>query len=253
VGWSYFGTDGKPCLHKDRYHRSEARYDERGNEVEWTCFGVDEQPCTHKDGYHMLTKLYDPRGRKREETGFGPSGSRTVVRQYDEGKIRLATWHTDETARRRFGPHAAQRRQEFDEDGRVVQERFTDAAAVPVQTAAGYSRFQVEYDPEGPPRRLYFDKAGQAVPTQVRVQGIEPGSRGEKLRLQTGDVLVRYDGKPVTQAEAFEWQHKEEASPARPRPLVLRRNGKEEIVSLPPGPHGLDLLDVAKPPAEPSP
>src|SRR5262249_13398373 len=40
---AYFGLDGKPCLHKDGYHRWTARYDERGNRIEEAYFGGDEK------------------------------------------------------------------------------------------------------------------------------------------------------------------------------------------------------------------
>ena len=38
---SYFGTDGKPCLHKDGYAGWKATYDERGNETSRSYFGTD--------------------------------------------------------------------------------------------------------------------------------------------------------------------------------------------------------------------
>jgi S1-C subfamily serine protease len=61
---------------------------------------------------------------------------------------------------------------------------------------------------------------------------------------QAGDVLVRYDGRPVTQAVLFDTGRAGE-SPASPRPLVVLRQGKERSFPLPSGPHGLELLDEA--------
>ena len=48
---SYFGTDGKPCLHKDGYAGWKATYDERGNQTSESYFGTDGKPCLNKDGY----------------------------------------------------------------------------------------------------------------------------------------------------------------------------------------------------------
>ncbi len=43
---SYFGVDGKPCLHKEGFAKVTWRYDERGNQIETSCFGIDGEPLS---------------------------------------------------------------------------------------------------------------------------------------------------------------------------------------------------------------
>jgi hypothetical protein len=44
---SYFGIDGKPCLHKDGYAKLTQVHDERGNLIGQSFLGVDGKPCLH--------------------------------------------------------------------------------------------------------------------------------------------------------------------------------------------------------------
>jgi serine protease Do len=72
-----------------------------------------------------------------------------------------------------------------------------------------------------------------------------PGSAADRLKLQAGDVVLRYDGKPVTQAHllirAFAAN---KGGPARP--LVVLRGGKELTLQAP-SPLGVAFEDVAQP------
>ena len=63
---SYFGTDGKPCLHKDGYAGWKSTFDERGNETSVSYFGTDGKPCLNKDG---ICRMEGPlrRAGKRDE------------------------------------------------------------------------------------------------------------------------------------------------------------------------------------------
>jgi hypothetical protein len=71
---AYFGLDGKPCLHKEGYHRWIASYDERGNQVEGALFGPDGEPYLYKDGYHRWTISYDEEGKCLAAAYFGLDG-----------------------------------------------------------------------------------------------------------------------------------------------------------------------------------
>src|SRR5439155_22627650 len=80
VEMAYFGQDGKPCLHKEGYHRFTDRYDERGNRIEQAYFGLDGKPCLHKEGYHRLTARYDEGGRLADRTPFDGAGKQLRCR-----------------------------------------------------------------------------------------------------------------------------------------------------------------------------
>ena len=59
VTFAFFGTDGKPTLHKDGNAGYTARYDERGNQTEVTYLGLDGRPTVYKDGYARSTSRYE--------------------------------------------------------------------------------------------------------------------------------------------------------------------------------------------------
>ena len=50
---AYFGSDGKPTLQKNGYHKFTALYNERGNRIEERYFGLDNQPILSKAGFHL--------------------------------------------------------------------------------------------------------------------------------------------------------------------------------------------------------
>jgi len=74
---SYFGTDGKPTLHKDGYARFTSSYDQRGNRIEQACFDVKGKPALIKDGISVVKSVFDERGRKVSLTYYGLTGERT--------------------------------------------------------------------------------------------------------------------------------------------------------------------------------
>jgi S1-C subfamily serine protease len=117
-----------------------------------------------------------------------------------------------------------------------------------VLTRRGYARYTQAYDKEGQPaRRTYYDLAGKPVPTQVVVVRLAPGGQAERLGLKPGDVLLRYDGRPVAQAHLFLQSRQAEGSP--PRPLAVQRKDRTLTVEVPPGPLGMEVNDTVMPTA----
>src|SRR5262249_48016857 len=143
------------------------------------------------------------------------------------GYARVATEYDDRghpTRRTHFGP-----------DGKVTK------------TAAGYAVVVTRHDDRGRVAGAEFlDANGQPVRTRVVVARGAPGGVGARAGLRPGDVLERYDGRPVALSFTFlEWR--QEAPGSRPRELVLRRRGAEVTLPLPPGPLGAEVVDVARP------
>ena len=62
--------------------------------------------------------------------------------------------------------------------------------------------------------------------------------------MQPGDILVRYDGGPVTQTFRFIAGRQAEAKTDKPRPLVILRKDKELTVQVAPGLLGVQPSDV---------
>jgi YD repeat-containing protein len=78
-GWvlerRYFAADGKtPILHKDGHAVVRSRYDRRGRPIEESYLAADDKPTWLKSGIHRLTARYDVRGNQVETTHFGMDG-----------------------------------------------------------------------------------------------------------------------------------------------------------------------------------
>ena len=88
---SYFGTDGKPCLHKDGNAGWKASYDERGNKTSASYFGIDGKPCRHSDGNTGWKATYDERGNETSESFFDADGKlcRLTYGYAEEGALSM--------------------------------------------------------------------------------------------------------------------------------------------------------------------
>ena len=71
---SYYGIDGKPCLHKDGNAKWVSKYDERGNETETSFYGIDGNLCLCNYGYAKFTAQYDDRGNQIATFFYGVDG-----------------------------------------------------------------------------------------------------------------------------------------------------------------------------------
>jgi S1-C subfamily serine protease len=134
-------------------------------------------------------------------------------------------------------------------DGRVTEETYCGADGRAVQTRFGYARYTVTYGAQGQETaRAYYGLDGRRVQTRVTVLGVTAGGVGERVGLRAGDVLLRYDGQPVTQVVAFNRARGAAGKGAALKPLVVLREGEERTIPVPPGLDGVELLDVAAPP-----
>src|SRR5205807_658302 len=132
----------------------------------------------------------------------------------------------------------------FDEQQRVREVIYRDDSGQPVRTPDGYARFTVAYDSKGRPTgHTYYDQDGKQVSTRVVVVRVAPGSQGQRLGLLPGDILLRYDGQPVTQTDAFIRGRQAESKTDRPRPLVVRRKDRTFTIQVSPGLLGVNMKD----------
>jgi S1-C subfamily serine protease len=135
-------------------------------------------------------------------------------------------------------------RETFDEKGRAREMAFFSVDGKPVNTKRGDARFVVDRDGTGAEvGRRYYNAAGKQLYSRVVIDGVGPGSQAEKLGLQDGDMLLRYDGKPVGQMHAFVEGRKKEGKKDGARPLVVGRGGKTVTVQVSPGPLGVGLKE----------
>jgi S1-C subfamily serine protease len=134
----------------------------------------------------------------------------------------------------------------FDVWSRPREVLFCDDAGRPVLTRRGYSRYRQAYDEGRPAKRSYYDLAGKSVSTHVVVMKVAPGSQAQRLGLKAGDVLVRYDGRPVLQAGLFIRGRQAESKTAPPRSLVVQRQERLMILQVSPGLLGVEVDDAVK-------
>ena len=91
-------------------------------------------------------------------------------------------------------------------------------------------------------RRAFFDVNGAPVHTRVTIRKFEPGSNGQQLGLQVGDVFLSYDGVDVSNEHVF--KELELVRGERRRDLRIQRQGKVVTLEVRPGRlQGLDLVD----------
>jgi len=126
IGAAYFGTDDRPAMMRDGYHRLVARYDERERIVERTFYGVDGKPVALPAGYAIRRTKYDNRGEVTEESYFGPD-ERPVVTS--DGYHRLST--------------------RYDEHGHLIEKAFYGADEKLMVQTNGYAVVRMQYDDQG--------------------------------------------------------------------------------------------------------
>jgi YD repeat-containing protein len=223
VELAYLGIDGKPVLNPSGTAGWTARYDERGNRTEEAYFGTDGKPCLCKDGFAKLVLGYDERDNVAEMTYLGLDGKPVV---HKDGDARAA-WR-------------------YDERDNQVEAAFFDAEGKPTLLKKGYARWTARYD-ERDVRidQTYYDTTGSVLPVRVRVTQVLAKSQAEKAGLQVKDVVVSYDGEPITGLPQFLHAVRRRAAGEKSGPvrLAVRRGEKEVTVEVRPGPVGLILQE----------
>jgi S1-C subfamily serine protease len=83
------------------------------------------------------------------------------------------------------------------------------------------------------------------VSAQVVVVKVLKDSQAQRLGLESGDFLLRYDGRPITQVEPFIRGRQAESKTDPPQSLVVQRKDHTITVKVSPGLLGAQLSDVA--------
>jgi hypothetical protein len=221
---SYFGLDGKPGRLTLGHAKFVARYDGRGNRIEQSYFGPDGKPCLHRDGNHKFTARYDGRGHRIEMAFFGLDGALTLIR---EG---YARW----TAK-------------YDGRGNQTEQSYFGVDGQPLLNSNGFARFTWAYNDRNQLVDVAaFDTRGQPVELEVFLSHVTRGGQADRLGLRVGDVLLRYDGRPVANWARFVHGRRSEAAGGPPRPLEVLRQGKTLTVAVSPGLLGANLNNRTK-------
>jgi hypothetical protein len=128
----------------------------------------------------------------------------------------------------------------MDERGRLIEVATFDGNGRPAAASTGQARTVITRSPEGQVTgRSYFDATGRELYEQFEIDGVIPRGPGEKLGLRAGDVLVAYNGRPITSVSRLatleQQEPKEGAEADARRPLVVRRAGEQHIFQAPAG------------------
>ncbi len=200
-------TEGKPARSEDGYAKSRSAYDARGYRTEITYYDEHDGPTANKQGCAKVGTRYNDRGERIEWACFGTDGSSIVAKMYGFAK----------------------ERQIFDASGKLSQVYYIDANDGPVRGAKGYAKIKYSYDDLGrETKREFFDVDGTPVFTRVTIEKVEPDSKSRRVDLQTGDMIIAYDGQEVADNRRF--HELELISGERRRQLTIERAGR--ILSL---------------------
>jgi YD repeat-containing protein len=247
---AYFWVEDRPCLHNNGFHKVTFRYDERDHPIEETVFDRAGRPCLAQAGYHKLVARYDERGKRSEITSFSTRGRKLVRRAYDEqGKVLRTTlfFYQDAQTIELLGEAVASIARTTDDKGRLCEETYHGSNGKLVRNRHGQARVTIAYDDKSAPlSRSYFDESGKPLATRVVVQKVLPDTQAERLKLQVGDILVSYDGRPLNQVmDLPTWPAGNARKDNRSRLLVILRKGETITVKVAAEPLGVNLADVA--------
>ncbi|HNY85201.1 MAG TPA: hypothetical protein PKN23_01795 [Candidatus Hydrogenedentes bacterium] len=171
---TYYGPDGKPCLHKDGNHGWEAEYDSAGNETRKTFLGLDGSPVSLSDGYATVRSECDQNGNVVRRTYYGADGSRCLHKEGNHGWKALHNLQGNEVERTYFGLHGepvslgdryATVRQEYDAEGkRVLLCTYYAPDGSPCLHREGNHGYRVKYDDSGREiERTFLNVEGEPV------------------------------------------------------------------------------------------
>jgi serine/threonine protein kinase len=193
-------------------------YDKHGNVTEAALYQRDGQ-LAKEVGPPRVTVQYDDDGRPIDCILFGP-----------EGRFSMAG-----VSRYRFT---------YDQQGNRTSEAFFDSEDQPAPGPSGYARATYRYDTRGNLTESQFhDAEGKPVTTRVVVTGRDPfpafgppmGMDPAPIPLEAGDVLLTYDGQPISSTlQLYDLKRREDPG-RKGKPAEVLRGGTKAVVTLPAG------------------
>jgi YD repeat-containing protein len=238
---TFLDEEGRPIVRRGGYARILRTYDARDKVLTEAVLDPEEKPVRSEDGYVKARFVYDTRGYRVETSYYderdrlisGRSGCAKERNQFNDKGQRTgwACLGADDLpiVSKQYGYAAARRI--YDAGGRLLRRDFFDAKGDPIRSADGYARVSYSYDELGREiKRDFYDVNGEALPTRVTITKVEPGSKGHAVGLQSGDAILAYDGRGITDDRQF--RELELLGGDRPRRLTLERGGKSLIVDV---------------------
>lgn len=276
-----FDEAGKRARGSNGVSRTVRRFDDKKNVIEAAFYGPDDRPVRIGDGYSGWTASYydNQHVRKKTFTGFDAShGFSQIGHSYDEQGNELEELYLDDQGElTNQGDGYARIAMKYDSRGNLIDMTLYDKDGELAQVASGISRIEFRYDAKGNKiseayfgadqqpvlnvkgyarwsssydsagrhvDRQYFGLKGELLQFEVVVTEVFPGTQGAKLGIQKGDILVRYNGSEVSDAQSFTADLVRRAEdPKNPRILEIRRGGELLKFEIDPGLLGVALAD----------
>ena len=142
ISTSYFDVLDNPTLFEKSYHRWKAKYDNYDNLLEKCYYGINGDPVLH-NGYHKEVYKYDENGQLcTEEVFFDTKGQPAMCKTKGYHKLKKE-YNSDklETLRAMYnakGKLTYKMETTYDECGRTVIEKQTDASGTTMKAVYGY-------------------------------------------------------------------------------------------------------------------
>jgi YD repeat-containing protein len=264
VRLAYFDRNGQPTRNRDGYAGIRRVFDARGNNLEESMLGLDGQLTLYKDTpFAKVVRTFDDRSYLVDESFFGADDkpaplSRTstiakISRKLDVRGNILEIWYYDREGRPTQSNYGFARKvQAYDARGNRTEMKFLDLEGkLTLHQSFHYARITWTYDDHYHQVDVaYFDASDKPIQLQVVVKAVGAGGQAERLGIQPGDVVVKYDGKEVANTPRFQAQTNDAGSRG-PRKLEVLRGGKPLTFSI--SPAGLKHVECEDrlPPAPP--
>ncbi|HRZ82605.1 MAG TPA: hypothetical protein P5069_09075, partial [Candidatus Hydrogenedentes bacterium] len=246
---TYYGPDGKPCLHKEGNHGWEAVYDCAGNETRRTFFGLDGNPILLSDGYATVRNEYDQNGNVMRRTYYSSDGSRCLHKEGSHGWKAQYNFQGRQTELAFFGVSGeavaldsgyARIEVEYDREGRRVRESYYGTDGKRCMHTGGFSEGRAEYDHRGKMiRAVFYGTDGDPCIISSGIHGWSStyNERGKEVER----CFFGLDGKPIAledgyaifrtvwdaQGRQIEWS----CYDAEGNPAVDKRDGTHKVVT----------------------
>ena len=219
--------------------------DESGNPTDKNDFGVPRVGFAYDDNKHLLERVRYGADGVQEHERF--SGGEVVEIDFTDADGKPTDKNERQAYRVTF-EYAADGKEtghtDYRSDGLLAHWKFKgtddeevdwhDAGGTLVDGPLGYARCRFVKQ-----QTACTDRAGHGLVSVIEIQGVVPDSVAEHSKLQTGDLLVSYDGTPVADMDAFVKQVAQPGS--SPRILVVARDGRRLAFTVPPGRLGINI------------
>lgn len=109
-----------------------------------------------------------------------------------------------------------------------LDESWTDASGKLVNGERGFARCEFGND-----QSICTDREGRKLVPVIAIEDVQPGTTADYAKLKSGDLLINYDGEPISNMDAF--RERVVRPGMKARLLIIARDGKRLSFSVPPG------------------